>query len=305
MFLLIFHRVWQTCVTMLILTVIIFGLARLTGDPTPLVMPSEATEADRTFFREQYGLDQNIFQQYFVFMGNVLTGNFGTSFRQREAAFDIVLSGVGPTLWLASASMVLAIVIGVSLGCLSAIRPHGFIDRASNVFASMAQATPTFWVALILVMLLAVKYPLFPSSGYGTWAHFVLPTLTLGLYSAGSIIRLTRANMVEVLNSDFIYMGRILGYSETSIVLKHALRNAGLPIITFMGLQFGILLGGAVVTERIFAWPGLGQIVVDAILGRDYPVVQATILFTAFLFLMVNLLVDCLIIILNPRLRDA
>lgn len=305
MFYLIFQRFWQACITLLMLTVIIFGLARLSGDPTPLIMPSEATESDRNFFREQYGLDQNVLRQYVTFMGNVVTGNFGESFRQHEPAFDIVLSGVGPTIYLASASMILAIILGVTLGCLSAIRPDGWIDRFSLVLASIGQATPTFWVALIFVMLFAVKIPLFPSSGYGTWAHFVLPTMTLGLYTSGSIIRLTRANMVEVLKSDFIYMERVLGFSEWSIILKHALRNAGLPIITFMGLQFGVLLGGAVVTERIFAWPGLGQIVVDAILGRDYPVVQATILFTAFLFLMINLLVDCIIIILNPRLRDV
>jgi peptide/nickel transport system permease protein len=298
-------RIAPTLLTLLVLTLIIFSLARLTGDPTPLVMPSEATEADRQFFREQYGLDRNLAVQYFIFLNNAAHGDFGVSFRFRVPAFDIVKDAILPTMSLAMAAMVLAILIGVPLGCAAAVSRGSVIDKATSLFASLGQATPTFWVGLILIALFAIRFPLFPSSGYGTLAHYILPTLTLGFYASSSIARLTYANMVEVLKSDFVYMERILGLSNWSIVLKHGLRNASLPIVTYLGLQFGLLLGGAVVTERVFAWPGLGQTIVDAILYRDYPVVQAAILTTALLFLMINLVVDLLVMFLDPRLRQA
>jgi peptide/nickel transport system permease protein len=298
-------RVAPTLLTLLVLTLIIFSLARLTGDPTPLVMPSEATEADRQFFRDQYGLDRNVLVQYFIFLENAVRGDFGVSFRFRVPAFDIVKGAIIPTMSLATAAMILAILIGVPLGCAAAVWRDGIVDKATSLFASLGQATPTFWVGLILISLLAIRYPLFPSSGYGTLSHYILPTLTLGFYASSSIARLTRANMVEVLKSDFVYMERILGLSTWSVVLKHGLRNASLPIVTYLGLQFGLLLGGAVVTERVFAWPGLGQTIVDAILYRDYPVVQAAILTTALLFLLINLAVDLLVMFLDPRLRQA
>lgn len=298
-------RVAPTLLTLLVLTLIIFSLARLTGDPTPLVMPSEATDADRQFFRDQYGLDRNVLVQYFIFLENAVRGDFGVSFRFRVPAFDIVKGAIIPTMSLATAAMILAILIGVPLGCAAAVWRDGIVDKATSLFASLGQATPTFWVGLILISLLAIRYPLFPSSGYGTFSHYILPTLTLGFYASSSIARLTRANMVEVLKSDFVYMERILGLSTWSVVLKHGLRNASLPIVTYLGLQFGLLLGGAVVTERVFAWPGLGQTIVDAILYRDYPVVQAAILTTALLFLLINLAVDLLVMFLDPRLRQA
>ncbi|CAO3425940.1 ABC transporter permease [Azospirillum doebereinerae] len=298
-------RLGQTLLTLMVLTFIIFTLARMTGDPTPLVMPSEATDEDRQFFREQYGLDRNLAVQYVIFLNNAAHGDFGVSFRFRTPAFDIVREAVGPTLKLAFSAMLLAILIGVPLGCLAAARRNGWIDRFTSLFASLGQATPTFWVGLMLIVLLAIDFPLFPSSGYGTLAHYALPTLTLGFYAASSIARLTRANMVEALKSDFVHMERVLGLSSASIVLKHALRNASLPIVTYLGLQFGLLLGGAVVTERVFAWPGIGQTIVDAILYRDYPVAQAAILTTAILFLAVNLAVDLIVMALDPRMRDA
>jgi peptide/nickel transport system permease protein len=300
---LIFKRLGQAAVTFLILTVMVFALARLTGDPAPLVLPTEATAKDFEFFRQQYGLDRSLPFQYLTFLGNAFVGDFGISFRYRQPAFSIVAAGLLPTLKLTGLSMLLAALVGVTLGTFAAVSRRPIVDRAVNFVASFGQAVPSFWLGLMLVTLFAIVVPLLPSSGYGTAAHYVLPTLTLSFFATSSIIRLTRVNMDEALRSDFVHMERILGISETRIVLRHALRNAALPIITYLGLQFGLLIGGAIVTERVFAWPGLGQVIVDAILNRDYPVIQATVLVTALLFMLINLTVDVLVTVIDPRLR--
>jgi peptide/nickel transport system permease protein len=297
------RRVGQTLVTLLLLTLMIFALARLTGDPTPLVMSSEATDTDRAFFRQQYGLDRPLPAQYLVFLGNVLSGDFGVSFRFREPALPLVLQSLGPTMQLAGIAMVVAIVIGMPLGILAAVSPVGRFAMFVRGYANLGQAMPSFWVALMLIMLFAITLPLFPSSGYGGVANFVLPSVTLGFYASASIALLTWANMAEALRSDFVQMERVLGIPWWRIVLKHALRNAAVPIVTYLGLQFGLLLSGAVVTERVFAWPGIGQLVVDAILNRDFPVVQASVLVTAVLFMAINLAVDLIYAVLDPRIR--
>lgn len=297
-------RIGQALVTLLIMTVIIFALARLTGDPTPLLVPSEATESDRQFFREQYGLDRSFPEQYYVFMRNVLRGEFGVSFRYREPALGIVLNALGPTLKLAGLAMLISICVGLPLGILSAVYRDSILDRAITTYASIGFSLPTFWVGLMLIMAFAVVVPILPSSGYGRAANYVLPVATLAIYTGAAIARLTRANMIEVLKSDFVHLQKILGLPPHLIVLKHALRNASLPIVTYLGLQFGLLLGGTIVTERVFSWPGIGQTVVEAILGRDYPVVQASVLCTAVLFMAVNLAVDVVCLWLDPRSRQ-
>lgn len=299
----IVKRLGQTLVTLLFMTVMVFALARLTGDPAPLVLPTEATTKDFEFFRQQYGLDRSLPVQYFVFVGNVLRGDFGVSFRYREPAMGIVLASLGPTLKLTGLAMLLALTIGLLLGITAAVARRRSVDRLVNLYASFGQAVPSFWLGLMLIIVFAITLPWLPSSGHGTLAHYVLPVVTLSIFASASITRLTRANMQEALQSDFVHMERVLGVSEARIVLRHALRNASLPIVTYLGLQFGLLVGGAIVTERVFAWPGLGQTIVDAILHRDYPVIQATVLVTALLFMLINLVVDMLCMILDPRLR--
>jgi peptide/nickel transport system permease protein len=296
-------RLGQAVITLFILTVIIFGVARLTGDPTAVVLPAEATEADRDFFRHQFGLDRSLPEQYFVFISKAVQGDFGISFRHRVPAMDMVASAILPTLQLTSLAMLLALAVGLPLGILSAVYPGSPVDRIGNIYAALAQSIPSFWFGLMMIMVFAVIFPLFPSSGYQSAWHFVLPVVTLSLFASASITRLTRANMMEALRSDFVHMEKILALSERRIVLKHALRNAALPITTYFGLQFGLLMGGAIVTERVFAWPGLGQTIVDAILTRDYPIVQAGVLVTALLFMLINLLVDLVCIVLDPRVR--
>ena len=296
-------RLGQMAITLFILTIIVFGAVRLTGDPTASVLPADATDADRDFFRHQYGLDRPLPEQYFVFIGNALRGNFGVSFRHRVPAIDLVVDAIGPTLELTSLAMLLALLVGLPLGILGAVYRGSLIDRLSNLYAALSQSIPSFWFGLMLIMLFAVHIPLFPSSGYQTGWHYVLPVITLSLFASASIARLTRANMIEALRSDFVYMERVLALSERRIILKHALRNAALPIVAFFGLQFGLLMGGAIVTERVFAWPGLGQLIVGAILSRDYPIIQAGVLVTALFFMTVNFVVDVLCMILDPRVR--
>ncbi len=303
MFTYIMRRLGQTIVTALFVSVIVFSLARLTGDPTILIVPTEATEEDIQFFRQQLGLDRPLYAQYWSFLTNVLQGDMGISFRYREPALDLVLSRLPATLELAVISMLLATLIAVPIGVLAAVKRGSMIDTGTRWFATIGQSTPTFWLGLMLILVFSVDLGLFPTSGRGTIWHLVLPAITLGWYSAAAIARLTRSSMLEVMESDFVKFERLSGLPERVIVLRHALRNAAIPIITYMALQFGVLLSGAVVTERVFAWPGIGQTVVAAISMRDYPVIQAAVMVTAILFLLLNLLVDLLYSWLDPRIR--
>ncbi|MBV8888968.1 MAG: ABC transporter permease [Alphaproteobacteria bacterium] len=300
---LLLRRAVETLITLLLITVMVFGLTRLTGDPTSLLLPPEATEATRAAFRHAYGLDQNMFVQYEAFLIHLFEGDLGESFRLHEPAIGVALDALGPTLKLACAGMALSIVLGMPFGIVAATSRRRWVKRLGRWYGSLGQALPPFWVGLILVSLLALQLPLFPTSGYGTARHYVLPALTLAVATSSSIASLTQANLEEALRSDFIHMERVLGLPEWRIVLKHALRNASLPIVTFLALQFGLILGGAIVTERVFAWPGIGQRIVEAILGRDYPVVQAIVLITATLFMLINLAADLLYLVLDPRLR--
>jgi peptide/nickel transport system permease protein len=297
------RRIGETLITLLLVTLLVFCLTRLTGDPTALLLPPEASEEARAYFRAYNGLDRSLPVQYVTYLQHALQGDFGTSFRLNEPAIDVVFQALGPTLKLAGLGMLLSIAIGLPLGIWAGASRHVLVRRLVDWYASLGQALPPFWSGLTLVMLFALWLPILPTSGYGEWRSYVLPALTLAISTSSSIAGLTAANMTEALKGDFIQLERVLGISERRIVLKHALRNAALPIVTYIGLQFGLILGGAIVTERVFAWPGIGQRIVEAILGRDYPVVQAIVLITALLFMLINLLVDILYMVLDPRLR--
>jgi len=298
------RRSAEAVVTLLVLTIVIFALARLAGDPVPLVLGTEATKTDIEFYRNQYGLDKPLVLQYFTFLGNISHGDFGVSFRYRVPAIGLIMPALWATFKLVSVAMLLAVAVGVPLGVLGSLKPRGLLSRMVGWYAAAGESIPSFWFALVLMLVFAVSLGMLPSSGYGTWRHYVLPVCTLALFSSASLAALTRANMVSAMQSDFVKMERNLGLPEALIVFKHALRNASLPIITFLGLQFGVLLGGAVVTERVFSWPGIGQVLVEAIFTRDYPIIQAGVLVTAFCFMIINLLVDTLADVLDPRVRQ-
>ena len=296
-------RFVQMLVTLMIVAMIAFGLARLAGDPVPLLMPAQASQTDLDFFRNQLGLDRPVYEQFIRFVGNMVRGDFGDSFRYDQPALSLILDRLPATIYLALSSMTLAALIGLPLGILAAVYRATWIDAAIRTVATVGQSTPLFWLALMLMLFFSVTLRWTPTSGYGTPAHFILPTLTLGWFSAASIARLTRASMIEVLQSDFVRLERLCGLPYRLIVLRHALRNAAAPIVTFMALQLGALLGGAVITETIFAWPGFGQLMVNAIMFRDFPVIQAAIIVTALFFLAINLLVDITYRILDPRVH--
>ena len=300
----ILRRAAEALATLFVLTFVIFLLARLVGDPVPLILGTEATKEDMQFLRRQFGLDQPLLMQYVNFLSNIVQGDFGKSFRYRVSAIGLVLPALWATFKLVGVAMVLSVCIGLPLGILSSMAPRGLLSRAVGWYAAAGESIPSFWFALMLMLLFAVTLGVLPSSGYGTWQHYVLPVTTLALFSSASLAALTRANMVNALQSDFVKMERNLGLPEVVIVFKHALRNASLPIVTYLGLQFGVLLGGAVVTERIFAWPGVGQVLVEAIFTRDFPIIQAGVLLTAFCFMLINLLVDILATALDPRVRQ-
>lgn len=300
----ILRRSAEALATLFVLTFVIFLLARLVGDPIPLILGTEATKEDMQFLRKQFGLDQPLLLQYVNFLANIVQGDFGNSFRYRVSAIGLVLPALWATFKLVGTAMVLSVCIGLPLGILSSMAPRGWLSRAVRWYAAAGESIPSFWFALMLMLLFAVTLGVLPSSGYGTWQHYVLPVTTLALFSSASLAALTRANMVNALQSDFVKMERNLGLPEAVIVFKHALRNASLPIVTYLGLQFGVLLGGAVVTERIFAWPGVGQVLVEAIFTRDFPIIQAGVLLTAFCFMLINLLVDILATALDPRVRQ-
>jgi ABC-type dipeptide/oligopeptide/nickel transport system permease component len=250
-------------------------------------------------------LDRSLPEQYARFLGQLLTGDLGISIRFQRPAAELVWDRFGATAALAAAGLSLACLVGVPMGVLGAVRANSLIDRAVRIVALIAQAVPGFWLGLVLITVFAVQLRLLPVSGGGGLPHLLLPAVTLASFLVGLIIRLTRAALLDVLKQDFIRTARSKGLAEWVVAVRHALRNALIPVVTVLGLQVGTLLGGAVITEAVFAWPGIGNLAVLAIYQRDYPVVQAVVLLSAVVFVLTNLAVDLLSTWIDPRLRQA
>jgi peptide/nickel transport system permease protein len=301
----IFQRLGQAVVTVLVVTMVIFVIIRLIGDPTHLMLPPEATEADRELLRQQMGLSDSVVMQYGRFLWALLHGDMGMSYRFSRPAMEVVLDRIGPTLLLTCTSLCIGVLVGVPLGVASAVRPDSFIDLVSKIIALFGQAAPPFFFGLLFVLLFSVELGWLPTSGYGGPRYLILPSLALGWYSAAGLMRLTRSNMLDVLNSEYVKMARIKGVPERAVIYRHALKNASLPVLTFASLQFGILMGGAVSIESVFAWPGMGKLILDSIANLDYTVVQAAVTVSALLFTLINLAVDILYAYIDPRIRYA
>lgn len=299
------RRLGQSAITVLLVTLIIFVVIRLIGDPTHLMLPPEATEADRQLLRVQMGLDRPIVVQYGLYLLDLVRGDLGISYRFSRAALGVVVEALGPTLILTTSALLVALLIGIPLGVLSAIHLDRFADQFSKVFAVLGQAAPPFLFSLLFINLFSIRLGWFPTGGYGQISNLILPMLALGWYSAAGIMRLTRSSMIEVLDSEYIKLARIKGVPQRAIVYRHALRNALLPVITFTALQFGILMGGAVSVEFVFAWPGVGRLMLESISSLDYTVVQAAVTVGALLFTAINLVVDILYAMIDPRIRYA
>lgn len=297
------RRLVSALVTIWLMSVLIFVLVRMVGDPAHLLMPPEATEADRHVFRQQLGLANPVPVQYAYFLKGLLQGDFGNSFHFGAPALSMVFERLGPSVLLVGIALSLALAVGLSMGVTSAIAPSGAVDRIVTGFAVLGQAAPPFFIALLFIRLFSVQWGWLPTGGHGSWEHLVLPVAALAWYSAAGIARLTRANMIVVLQADYIRMARIKGLPRHVIVGRHALTNAALPIVAFTASQFGILVGGAVAIETVFSWPGFGSLMVEAINTLDFTVVQAAVIVSTVMFVAINLGVDLLFAALDPRIR--
>ena len=301
----VIQRIGQSLITVLIVTMIIFVAVRVVGDPAHLMLPPEATEADRQVFREQLGRADPIVVQYGRFLANLARGDMGQSYRFSRPAMELVWDRAGATFLLTSFALGFGVLVGVPLGVASAVKQDTWIDQSAKFFAVLGQASPPFLFALMFVRFFSVELGWLPTSGYGSPVHLILPTIALGWYSAAGLMRLTRSNMLDVLHSEYIKMARIKGVPEAGVVYKHALRNASLPVITFAALQFGILMGGAVSVEAVFAWPGMRSLILDSISNLDFTIVQAAVTFLALIFTAINLIVDIIYAFVDPRIRYA
>ncbi|PYM20368.1 MAG: ABC transporter permease [Candidatus Rokuibacteriota bacterium] len=297
------RRLWQSLVVLLGVSFVVFLILHLTGDPALVLLSPEATPEDVRRFREAMGFNDPFIVQYWRFLAGALRGDFGQSVRHGEPAFGLVVERMPATFELAGAALLLALVLSIPAGIVSAVRRNTALDYVSTVIALLGQSMPTFWLGIMLILLLSVQLQLLPSSGRGGLEHLILPAVTLGLFTTARITRLTRSGMLEVLNQDYIRTARAKGVSDPPVVWKHALKNAAIPIVTIVGIELGTLLGGSVITETIFAWPGVGRLSVQAIYNRDYPVVQASVFLLATTFVVVNLLVDLIYTYLDPRIR--
>jgi ABC-type dipeptide/oligopeptide/nickel transport system permease component len=299
----IIRRLLQALLVCWGISLITFLILWLKGDPTLLLLPIEATEQERQDLRQAMGFDDPLIVQYGRFVKRAVQGDFGNSFFVAQPALELIWERMPATLQLALAGMGISLLLAIPLGTVSAIRRGSLLDNFVTVFALMGQAMPTFWLGLMLIILFAVHLHLFPVSGYGTLRHLVLPAFTLGWFLAPVTMRLTRSGMLDVLKQDYIRTARSKGLQERTVIYKHALKNAGISIITIVGLQFGQLMGGAVITETVFAWPGVASLAVTSIRNSDFPVVQAAVLILALIIVVANLCTDILIGFLDPRIR--
>ena len=300
----IIRRLLITVLLLLAITVIIFTMVRLVpGDPAVLMAGQGATKEQIELNRIRLGLDKHPVEQYVIFMGNLLRGDMGISTRTKEPVVDELRRGLPNTIRLALAAMVIAIIFGVSAGVIAGIKRNSIFDYASMLLALFGLSMPVFWLGLMLMLLFSVHLGWLPATGAYTWKHLILPAFTLGVASTAIIARMTRSSMLEVIRLDYVRTARAKGLAERLVVGRHALKNALIPVVTVIGLQMGLLLGGAVLTEIVFAWPGVGRLLVDGILARDYPVIQGVVLVIAAMFILVNLVVDIIYVYLDPRIR--
>ena len=298
----VLRRTVQMLLTIVLLSGVVFALARLTGDPVLLMVPPEATDAEVADMRAYLGLDRPLLVQYWLFVSNAVTGDFGTSVKWNQPVLPMILERVPATALLALTSMVLALLVALPLGIAAAVWRDSWIDNFGKVIALIGQSMPTFWFGILLILILALYYPIFPTSGFGTVSHLVLPTITLGTFIAAGIMRVTRSAMLDALHADYIRTARSKGAPEWRVIMVHALKNASIPILTITALQAATILRGTVVTETIFSWPGIGKLAVDAVYSRDFPMVQAAVLFMGGIFIAINFIVDLVYVLLDPRI---
>jgi peptide/nickel transport system permease protein len=297
-------RLLQSVLTILVVSVIVFSLARVTGNPLDVLLPLEATPDDYERVAKHWGLDRPLYVQYFVFLGKALRGDFGMSWKwQGHSAMGLVVERLPATLELAGLALIISVVIAVPVGVMAAVTKDTPFDYAGKIIALLGQSMPSFWLGIVLMWIFAVQLGCLPTSGRGGFSYMILPGIALGWFQVAAMMRLTRSSMLEVLDTEFVKLTRIKGLPEWKIIWKHCLRNAAIVPLTYFGVTASGLLTGSVVTESVFAWPGTGLLVVDAVRARDFQVVQAVVIVFAGVFILTNLVVDVLYAYLDPRIR--
>jgi len=298
------RRIALSFLTVLGVSVGVFAMIHLVpGDPVLVMLSEFASPADQQALREELGLNKPLYVQYWRYISSGIRGDLGRSIRSNRPVVDEIAFRFPNTVRLALAALGLAVLIGGAAGVLSALRRNTFFDHAAMITVLAGLSMPSFWLGLMLIIIFALRLGWVPVAGYEGWQYLVLPSITLAAAPAAFLARLTRSSMLEVLTQDYVRTARAKGLAQATVVFKHALKNSLIPVITVLGLQLGYLLGGAVITETVFAWPGVGRLVVDAILARDFPLVQGTVLVIALGFVVLNLLVDLVYVYLDPRMR--
>jgi peptide/nickel transport system permease protein len=297
-------RFFYALVVLFIVSIIVFALARISGNPVDVFLPFDATDEQQAALERDLGLDQPLPIQYLKFVGNALRGEFGNSIKwDGQSALGLAAHRFPATLQLAGVAMVISLLIAVPIGVLSAVKKDSIFDLIGKIIALGGQSLPPFWLGIVLIFIFAVWLDLFPTSGRGGGKNLILPAITLGWFQVAAMMRLVRSAMLEVLDSEYIKLARIKGIVEWKVIWKHALRNASIPPLTYFGIVAGQLMTGAVITESVFTWPGVGLLAVDAIRARDYPVVQTVVITFAGIYILANLAVDILYAYLDPRIR--
>jgi ABC-type dipeptide/oligopeptide/nickel transport system permease component len=299
----ILKRLFHSIFVLVGISLVVFIILHLTGDPAALLMPMDATPEQVAQFRQEMGFNDPIVVQYWRFFKGTLRGDFGQSFRHSQPALELVMERMPATIQLTLAAMVIALLVAIPVGIISAIRRNSLLDHIGMTGALLGQSTPVFWLGIMLILIFSVTIQWFPSSGRGEIQHLVLPAITLGMFTMARTARMMRSSMLEVMGQEYMKTAKAKGLNPGTVILKHALKNAAIPVVTIIGMELGTLLGGAVITETIFAWPGVGRLAVQAIYNRDYPVVQAAVFLLASIFVLVNLVVDLLYTYLDPRVK--
>lgn len=296
-------RLLQTIVALWAVSIIVFALARITGNPLDTLLSFEATLEDRERVAAALGLDRPLYTQYFIFVGNVLRGEFGESFKWRLPASELVFGRFPASLALAGLAITIATLVAVPLGVITAVKRDSVLDYGGKALALVGQAAPPFWLGLVLIWVFGVELGVVPTSGRSGWSSYVLPAVSLGLFWVAALMRLIRSSMLDALDSEYVKLARVKGLPEYKVIWKHTLRNAAIAPITYFGIILGSLLVGSVSIETVFAWPGVGFLAFQAVLARDFPVIQTVVLLFSVVFIMTNLLIDILYAYLDPRIR--
>jgi peptide/nickel transport system permease protein len=297
------RRLKLALITVFGVTLLVFIAARLSGDVVYQIVGDAANKEEIENMRRELGLDRPVWMQYFVYVAEVAQGDLGRSIRYQRPVIELIAERIPKTVQLGLTAFVVAIVAGVSLGILAARTRGSVIDRSVRTLAVLAQSMPHFWIGIMAILIFAVFLRWLPTSGSGTWQHLVMPALTLATFPMAAIMRITRSSMLETLDAEYVKFLRVKGLAERLIVWKHALRNALIPVVALSGIQLGNLLGGAVIVETVFSWPGLGNLMVESIVSRDYPVIQSGVLMIAVFLITLNFLVDLVFGVIDPRIR--